>query len=71
MILFTLNRKEIDGGQFPIEALQEFSKKTKAVIAVKDYAVIVDGVVSFYQTRWDFRTALQEARQNKKRGKTE
>ena len=69
MVLSTTDKKEVDGGQFPIEQLQEFSKNTKSIVAIKDYAVIIDGVVSFYQTRWDFRTALQDARQNKKRGK--
>ena len=67
MVLFTTNKKEVDSGQFPIEQLQEFSKNTKSIVAIKDYAVIIDGVVSFYQTRWDFRVALQDARQNKKK----
>ena len=71
MVLFTTNKKEVDSGQFPIEHLQVLSRNTKAIVAIKDYAVIVDGVVSFYKSRWDFRVALQEARQNKKRGKTE
>ena len=67
MVLFTTDKKEVDGGQFPIEQLQELSRNTKAIVAIKDYAVIVDGVASFYKSRWDFRVALQEARQKIKK----
>ena len=43
MILFTLNRKEIDSGQFPLWHLEEFSKKTGAKIFIKDLGVIENG----------------------------
>jgi len=47
-IKFICDSKEIINGQFEIEHLQTFSKNTKSIVIVPNYAKIENGIIEYF-----------------------
>ena len=47
MITLFCEKKDVESGQFPIEHLQSFGKRTGATIIVRDYAIITYGIIQW------------------------
>jgi hypothetical protein len=47
MITFVCQKSEVQSGQFPIDELQKFSKRTGATVVIRDYAIITYGIIQW------------------------
>jgi len=68
MITLVCQKSEVQSGQFPIDELQKFSKRTGAKIIIRNYAIIRDGVISFIADRSMIICEALRAVQNEIRG---
>ena len=47
MINLFCEKENIENGQFPMEHLQAFSKRTGATVIVRNYAIITYGIIQW------------------------
>ena len=47
MITLFCEKQNLENGQFPIDELQAFSKRTGATVIVRDYAIITYGIIQW------------------------
>jgi len=61
MITLITDKKDVDSGQYPIEDLQEFSKRHKSTVIIRDYARIHNGTINFVRSQ-SIDKALEECK---------